>query len=139
MNNLIPANAVRIEANHGRWVARCPRPWCTNAIALNPGDTQFECAAADGCGQVADVIWPPDPAAIEALLLMRPVPATRNWLPGETLADLIAENAAHGVFSRALADLTGSITLAAIVDERLVGGLLHQELTTSAARPRIGA
>lgn len=129
---------VYVEANWGRWVARCPRQWCTNAMQVEPGDSAFICLGAGGCGWTAALVWPPDPPAIELLLMMRPVPRTRNWMPGESLEDLIAENARHGVLAPALAGLTGSVTLAAIVDERLVGGHLHHELT-SAARPRIGA
>lgn len=34
---------------------------------------------------------------IERLLMMRPIPYTRNWLPGETLTDLLAENIEHGI------------------------------------------
>lgn len=36
--------------------------------------------------------------AIEAALLSRK-PANRNWHPGETVADLVAENEAHGVIA----------------------------------------
>lgn len=34
---------------------------------------------------------------VERLLMMRPDPSTRNWVPGETLHDLMFENAEHGV------------------------------------------
>jgi hypothetical protein len=42
---------------------------------------------------------PPDDErqAIEAALRVRPDPTTRNWLPGETVADLLRENAEHDV------------------------------------------
>ena len=129
---------VYVEANWGRWVARCPRQWCTNAVQVWTGDAAFACSGAGGCGWTADLVWPPDPDAIELLLTMRPVPRTRNWLPGESLEDLIAENALHGVLAPALEGLTGSTTLALIADGRLAGGLLQRELT-GAARPRIGA
>jgi hypothetical protein len=42
-------------------------------------------------------LWPPDPAAIEQILSMRPDFTTRNWHPGESIPDLIAENLAHGL------------------------------------------
>lgn len=30
--------------------------------------------------------------------MMRPNPVNRNWLPGETLHDLIWENGTHGIY-----------------------------------------
>lgn len=129
---------VYVEANWGRWVARCPRQPCTNAVQVWASDATFTCSGIGGCGWTADLVWPPDPEAIEMLLTMRPVPRTRNWVVGESLEDLIAENALHGVLAPALEGLTGSTTLALIADDRLVGGLLQHELT-AAARPRIGA
>lgn len=58
------------------------------------------------CGQVTEVIWPPEKMVhgIERLLMMRPDPTTRNWRPGESLHDLMLENGAHGVLDR-FADL----------------------------------
>lgn len=43
------------------------------------------------------VVLPADREAIEAALLPRPDITTRNWLPGESVADLLAENAEHGI------------------------------------------
>jgi hypothetical protein len=43
------------------------------------------------------VDWPDDPAGIEQALNARPLSHTRAWLPGETVADLQAENAEHKV------------------------------------------
>ena len=42
-------------------------------------------------------MWPANVAAIEAVLLQRPDPQTRNWRPGEAMGVLRAENEAHGV------------------------------------------
>jgi hypothetical protein len=36
-------------------------------------------------------------AGVERLLTFRPDVTTRNWVPGETLHDLLAENVAHGI------------------------------------------
>jgi hypothetical protein len=69
-------------------------PVCSDALKLAPGDSLFACW---GCGAEAEVVWPVNPAAIERLLLMRPLAQSRNWLPGETLHDLLAENIAHGI------------------------------------------
>jgi ribosomal protein S27E len=54
------------------------------------------------CGQVTDVIWPPEAMVhgVERLLMMRPDPTTRNWYPGETLGDLMMENGTHGIFDK---------------------------------------
>ena len=130
------------EANWGRWIARCPRPWCTNAMRVDLDQAAFRCEGLGGCGLEADIAWPPDPAAIEILLLQRPVPRTRNWMQGESLEQLLAENAAHGVLppewtaelpageSRAIAD---------IVEQRVVGGLLLDQLAAADPRREIGA
>lgn len=83
-------------ANYGRWVIDCPRPWCTNAMQVRRGQMQFECLGPDSCGWTSPIIWPPDPDAIEVILAARPANPVRNWLVGETLAQLIEENAAHG-------------------------------------------
>lgn len=91
--------------NHGRWVADCPHPDCHSAEhyqdpyngkygGLRPN--AFHCTAPGGCGLSYPVVWPPNIAEIERWLVMRPIMTTRNWLPGETIADLVLENAEHG-------------------------------------------
>jgi hypothetical protein len=93
---------ARAYVNHGRWIADCPRPYCGNAEALQPGAEQaFVCT---NCHLLARIEWPPDAEAIWAALEVRPVPQTRNWFPadhelavragcphGQTVADLEAE------------------------------------------------
>ena len=142
MTELTPAGVAYVEANWGRWIARCPRPWCTNALQVWPGQQQMVCAGAGGCGWEADLVWPADPDAIELILSARPVERTRNWLPGETLADLLAENAVHGLtpaeWEPLAAAAGGTLTLIETRDERVVGGLLHTVLT-AAGRREIGA
>lgn len=78
----------------GRWVARCPR--CPSAELAHVGQP-FVC---EFCGLICDIEWPSDEMryGIERLLLMRPDSTKQNWLPGETLTDLMAENGAHGIF-----------------------------------------
>lgn len=96
--------------NAGRWLAECPREYCGNALALDPGQATFHCAGMGGCQLVTEVLWPPDAEQIWAVLLQRPVPGTRNWAPaghrqalmcgfplGQTVDDLITENREHGV------------------------------------------
>lgn len=125
-------------ANHGRWVADCPRPYCTSAMALLREQETFVCeGAVDSCGITSPIQWPNDPAAVELILMQRPAFATRNWVLGETLEDLIRENAEHGIAPPS--DGQGTTLAAFIVDERLVGGTLHEQLAAAAARQRIGA
>lgn len=138
--DLAIAGVAYAEANWGRWVARCPRPLCTNALALDPGQNLFVCTGLGGCGIEAPITWPADPQAIEAILWMRPVARTQNWSPGETLEDLLAENAAHGCLDPelvALASGPNRLPLLATRDGRAAGGLLHMQLE-AAGRREIG-
>jgi hypothetical protein len=47
-----------------------------------------------------EIVWPSEETVygVERLLLMRPLPYTQNWWPGETLVDLMWENGLHGIF-----------------------------------------
>lgn len=117
------------EVNWGRWIVRCPRPHCWNAVAL-PVDTALAACVGDGgCGLEFPVLWPPDPIAIAALLVMRPVPATRNWLPGETVEDLAAENAAHDCLPLDWLH-SGRLVLARTRNQVVVDGVLAEALPT---------
>lgn len=92
--NAVAVREVEARVNWGRWVADCPR--CPSADIAIPGQP-FKCA---NCGAKADIIWPSGEMrfGVERLLLMRPDPSKQNWEPGETLLDLMAENALHGIF-----------------------------------------
>lgn len=85
-------SAVPVVANQARWVVECPA--CHGAQLASPSDRRFMC---DNCGNLAvggkwrPVTWPPDPDAIAAVLADRPA-ENRNWLPGETVKALRAEN-----------------------------------------------
>lgn len=73
----------KIEAfyNHGRWIA--PTPGKVNEFfAVKPGDRSI--TFPDNWREIVEVLRP------------RPV-ENMNWMPGETLEDLRAENFAHGV------------------------------------------
>ncbi len=90
----------------GMWKARCPRQslGCTNAEHYGPDpvsghvggltDAGFRCAH---CLLECPVEWPRARRVIERLLAIRPIPATRNWLLGEPIKQLIAENIEHGL------------------------------------------
>lgn len=100
-----PLATVAAYVNHGRWVADCPTPGCGGALCLSRQASLFLCPqcwnAANG-GQWMAVTFPAAKQQIEALLLRRPAaddwtaPA-RNWRPGESTAQLRAENAARGL------------------------------------------
>lgn len=93
--------------SHGQWVARCPRQGCHNAEKAGRCDDgttggldggRFYCRESHGgCGFTCAADWPPNVHNIEKLVMSRPVPASRNWLPGEDLHDLLGENIAHGL------------------------------------------
>ena len=82
--------------NWGRWVADCPDPHCSNAEEYGRGltDSSFVCS---DCRRISNVVWPDNRYEIVAVLDARPVPATRNWTPSETVEDLINENVGNGV------------------------------------------
>lgn len=90
---------ARVEG--GKWIADCP--FCPSAQVVSPLDPRFLCAGADGCanrptkGAFATVVFPAEElrAQIEAVLLERPHRENRNWLVGETVQQLLDENAAH--------------------------------------------
>ena len=91
----------------GLWVAKCPRTGCMNAEKMGlclDGTTggldgsRFYCRESHGgCGLTCAADWPPNVHDIEQVVLCRPVPSTRNWLPGEDLHDLLRENLNHGL------------------------------------------
>ena len=87
---------VAARANWSRWIVDCLL--CRSALQMRPGSAVFRCWE---CGLEAAVVWPDVEMqrGVERLLSMRPDPATRNWWPGETLVDLMVENAEHGIFA----------------------------------------
>lgn len=92
---------LQAEINHGRWIARCP--FCSGAELVDPADLRFWCLSCDMAGSKRHWLPVQMPTAaarlqVEGLLLKRPQQENRNWHPpGETLADLQAENRAAGV------------------------------------------
>ncbi len=122
MTDLAIPGLAYAEANWGRWVAKCPRPYCHNAMQINRWEPIFLCGGAGGCGWSTNLIWPADPEAIETLLLMRPDVTNRNWLPGETVQQLLTENAIHDVIPAAMLVEAGCILETR--DERVTAGRL---------------
>lgn len=93
--SLVAEPAVAAYVNHGRWVVDCP--FCPGALVASFLDQRFLCATCfNGSvgGAMVAVTFPDDYGAIEAELLKRPNEINRNWRPGETVADLVAEREA---------------------------------------------
>lgn len=84
-----------VRAYCGMWIVDCGI--CKNAWQVDRFQPAWECGY---CGCRYEVRWPAERTTfeIERLLLMRPIAYTQNWNPGETLQDLMRENAEHGVF-----------------------------------------
>lgn len=116
-------------ANQARWIADCPRPYCGSAERLTAWQPQFACSR---CGATTPLEWPPDAREISAVLAARGAPQWQNWFPaghplalaagcphGQTVTDLIGENAGHaaemaawnslGPGRQQLAELMGAI------------------------------
>lgn len=89
--------ALAVVLNQGRWIVCCPD--CNGAQLASQADPRFLC---NECGNIANgsawrpLIWPSNRAAIEAALDRRLI-QNQNWVPGETIADLLAENANGGI------------------------------------------
>lgn len=72
--------------NFGRWVADCPNPQCTNALQLQPGQSEWTCrftngaGQMDGCGTATPIAWPDNPQKIEADLGGKPE-SYQHWRP----------------------------------------------------------
>lgn len=89
-----PEIAINVVANHGRWVVECPD--CSEAQMACATDHRFMCnlcanVAVEGMWRA--VVWPEEHGEIDRLLSVRPI-ANQNWLPGETVDDLVAEGQA---------------------------------------------
>lgn len=98
------ATPMVARVNHGVWKASCE---CGAKGLPTPGLVVFvdqpwgwcvRCGnQGSGHGWRRVIVPPPEERRrIVAVLLCRPRVEDRNWEPGETVADLIAENLAHG-------------------------------------------
>lgn len=89
-----PMNDAIARLDWGRWLADCPNPECTNAMALEVGQQRWHCRfpldsvghAWGGCGVTAGVVWPDNPESIARELAGLPE-AKRNWRPEEDADD----------------------------------------------------
>lgn len=96
----------------GRWRVLCPT--CGNAEAAHTSSGgRVELYRCSRCHNSAagkrpfQVLWPSREQAgrIERILACRPQLETRNWIPGESLHMLCAENVQHGCAVPALAEV----------------------------------
>ena len=85
--------------NDGRWVVACTVPRCGGAQLAALDDPRFMCVT---CGNAANggawlpVTFPEARQSIATALAGREK-RDQNWLPGESVADLLAENVTIGV------------------------------------------
>lgn len=76
---------IHAVVNHGRWVVECPV--CASAQIGEPTDQRFYCGQ---CGNGwFKVVYPDNFMEIEAVLAKVALPENTNWLPGESVQDLI--------------------------------------------------
>lgn len=103
----MPAQGVALEptvlarVNDGRWIADCPDEFCGGAEYVSFDSPFFFCCECRNAavGHLPLPVTVPGVklrGEIEAALLPRPV-RNRQWLPGETVAKLRAENKAAGI------------------------------------------
>ena len=102
-HKLLPPEAVDgtplpavVDAN--RWIVHCPT--CNGAEFAWTTMPLFMCVTCwngDNNHYFRPVNFPRNKAAIERVLMARPNPTNRNWLPGEGVPFLEFENEAHGL------------------------------------------
>lgn len=92
-----PLGYAYAEIARSNWRVKCP--FCPGAQVIEPGEAFFcvDCANQANFFRPMRVIWPAERHTIERLLLKRPNPLNRNWLPRETVEMLIRENMEHGI------------------------------------------
>lgn len=86
-----PAHAYILR---GSWVVGCE---CGECVYYEPPKAFFcpNCLNGENQHRPRPVIIPAERSQIEVLLLNRPNPNNRNWLVGETVEQLQAENSDH--------------------------------------------
>jgi hypothetical protein len=84
--------------NHGRWIVDCP---CGGAECVTEDDKVFYCLSCGNAQVNGNFIRVKFPNQVERdkfekSLALRPE-SLRNWIPGETPADIASENRKHGI------------------------------------------
>ncbi len=92
-------SVVYARINASRWIVDCPLPGCHEAVHTAPGLPFFcpNCLNVTNYGHAYQVQFPVKLDLIEQVLSQRPLPASRNWAPGETIEQLTQENWQHGL------------------------------------------
>jgi hypothetical protein len=92
------------RVNHGRWIVDCPAGDCLAALRVEGATGVCDCRDDNVCDHpeiphdlAFAVERPADADEITRILDLRPTRPSRNWYPGETLAEVKAENVEHGV------------------------------------------
>jgi hypothetical protein len=99
------ASPAEAEVNHGRWIWHCACRSGTDEVPRGGGVVFVDdpvgwcprCRNEDVAGRWRPLRLPAERTSIERVLAMRPEPESRNWWPGETVAELVAENADNGI------------------------------------------
>lgn len=144
MTDLVKHGSTLVRFEVDKWLADCPREHCTNAMMVWRGQDLFVCEGPHACGAVGELVWPRDPDAIEYILAMRPVPITRIWLAHEKLEELMKQNAVLGAIpdewvALGRAQPGGGLNIMGVDDERVVDGVVYQQLDAAGLRPRLEA
>ena len=88
--------AVHAEIARSHWRACCP--YCRGAILIEPNELFFDpdCGMQGNDFKPMAILWPERWKEIEAVLVKRSNPISRNWVFGETIEDLIQQNKDKG-------------------------------------------
>jgi hypothetical protein len=100
------ARPAEVEVNAGQWIWHCscgiggtddpPRgggvAWWDVPLGWCP-----RCRNDDIGGSWRSLRFPAEAAAIQQALMKRPDPTTRHWWPGETVDELLQQNAENGI------------------------------------------
>ena len=97
LTDVSEADPLPARVYRGQWIVDCPCRGAGFVWVAEPITWCGSCGNRALGGSWRRVELPEDRAAIEVVLLERPDPDTRNWEPGETVAELIGENAANGI------------------------------------------
>lgn len=105
----MPDNALAYVYS-GAWVAECPA-LCGNVQAMSRDDAGlYHCGY---CQEISGISWPAEQQTVLMMEVLerRPNPSNRNWYPqdhpvavrfgiphGQSVQDLLDENAEHGIF-----------------------------------------
>ena len=129
-------HVAEVFVSWGMWVAECPRDGCLGSEHLGHAPVTghvggltavgFKCGR---CGLVCRSSWPDNAEDIWYLLSQRPAVETRSWRPPETLADLLVENALHGIVAAEIAGGRGvTIVEDRFADRQLAAAVRRQEI-----------